>query len=586
MSAGGRWAAHVRGTVLATVCAAGAAGWAPAHAARLDGVRAVAVSPDGAYVYAAAEFADAIVVFHRAAATGALTPVQTVRHSAAGPLLDAVDSVALSPDGRHLYAAAFVSSAVNVFARDPATGRLSFVGAQVDDVGGVDGLRSAHGAIVSPDGSHVYVAGYEDDAIAVFARDASTGALSFVEAQRDGVGGVDGLDAVPWVALSPDGAHLYAAGALDGAVAVFARNPSSGALTFLQVLRNGTDGVLGLDGARVTLVSPDGLHVYVASGAILVAPSDNAVVVFARDPASGLLTFLHAYPDGVDGVSGLFGVYQIAFAAGGASLYGASFGANAITAFDRDTASGALAFRQVVHDGAALLGGAHALAVSPDDAQVYVAAFNEPALTWFERDALTGALSYAGSIGSTPGLLDLCPAAPPPDCHQAERATLKLGAGRRRTLLTYRWRHGAATTAAELGDPLRGETHYALCIYDAPGGIPAFRTGAFAPPDQLCAVGPGLCWQSARRGLVYDDAARIPEALGSLALHPDVTGQARIRARGVGNDLPAGAPPLALPVTAVVRNSDGACWSTTFAPEDVRESDGDPDRPLRFAARQ
>src|SRR5262249_45250196 len=35
----------------------------PACAVRLDGVRAVAVSADGAYVYAAAEFADAIVVF-------------------------------------------------------------------------------------------------------------------------------------------------------------------------------------------------------------------------------------------------------------------------------------------------------------------------------------------------------------------------------------------------------------------------------------------------------------------------------------------------------------------------------------------
>src|SRR5262249_44419567 len=83
----------------------------PACAVRLDGVRAVAVSADGAYVYAAAEFADAIVVFRRSPATGDLVPVQEVRHAPGGPLLDAVDSVALSPDGRHLYAAAFVSTA-------------------------------------------------------------------------------------------------------------------------------------------------------------------------------------------------------------------------------------------------------------------------------------------------------------------------------------------------------------------------------------------------------------------------------------------------------------------------------------------
>jgi 6-phosphogluconolactonase (cycloisomerase 2 family) len=37
---------------------------------------------------------------------------------------------------------------------------------------------------VSPDGRHVYVAGQLDNAIAIFARDPLTGALTFVEAKR------------------------------------------------------------------------------------------------------------------------------------------------------------------------------------------------------------------------------------------------------------------------------------------------------------------------------------------------------------------------------------------------------------------
>jgi hypothetical protein len=73
----------------------------------------------------------------------------------------------------------------------------------------------------SPDGRHVYAVGILDDAIAVFSRNATTGTLSFVEMQKDGVGGVDGLDAAISVTVSPDGKYVYAAGNLDDAIVVF-----------------------------------------------------------------------------------------------------------------------------------------------------------------------------------------------------------------------------------------------------------------------------------------------------------------------------------------------------------------------------
>ena len=43
----------------------------------------------------------------------------------------------------------------------------------------------------------------------------------------DGVGGVDGLWGAHSVTVSPDGSHLYAAGQLDNAVAVFSRNSTT-----------------------------------------------------------------------------------------------------------------------------------------------------------------------------------------------------------------------------------------------------------------------------------------------------------------------------------------------------------------------
>jgi DNA-binding beta-propeller fold protein YncE len=74
---------------------------------------------------------------------------------------------------------------------------------------------------VSPDGKHVYVPGFDDDAVAVFSRDATTGALTFVEFKQDGVGGVDGLNGAVFVAVSPDGKCVYVTGFNDNAVAVF-----------------------------------------------------------------------------------------------------------------------------------------------------------------------------------------------------------------------------------------------------------------------------------------------------------------------------------------------------------------------------
>jgi len=55
-----------------------------------------------------------------------------------------------------------------VFSRDTATGALTFVGVRQDGVGGVDGLAGAASVTVSPDNRHVYVAGSNDDAVAVF----------------------------------------------------------------------------------------------------------------------------------------------------------------------------------------------------------------------------------------------------------------------------------------------------------------------------------------------------------------------------------------------------------------------------------
>nr|WP_322678445.1 beta-propeller fold lactonase family protein [Nostoc sp. DedQUE03]MDZ7973741.1 beta-propeller fold lactonase family protein [Nostoc sp. DedQUE03] len=181
----------------------------------------------------------------------------------------------VSPDGKYLYVAGYDDSAIAVFERDTTTGQLSFVEVQKDNTNGVDGLASAASVTVSPDGKYLYAAGYNDSEVAVFKRDTTTGQLSFVEVQKDGISSVDGLGGVYSITVSPDGKYLYAAGYQDSAVAVFERNQQTGRLSFVEVQKDDTDGVDGLGGALSVTLSPDGKYFYAAGY------DDSAVAVFS-----------------------------------------------------------------------------------------------------------------------------------------------------------------------------------------------------------------------------------------------------------------------------------------------------------------
>jgi 6-phosphogluconolactonase (cycloisomerase 2 family) len=362
----------------------------------LYGASSVAVSPDGAHVYATGQYDDGIVAFSRNGVNGALTYLFNLKDSQVQGLntidgLDGADSVAISPDGAHVYVAGFNDNGVAVFARNAVTGDLTFLAVYKDTVGGSpDGLLGAASLVVSPDGAHVYVAGSSDDAIAVFARDHNPisptfGKLTYVEAKFDGVGGVDGLDGAQWVRLSPNGAHLYVASGVDKAVAVFSRNAGTGALTFVQAAKDGIGGVNGLDGASSVAVSPDGANVY-ATGA-----TENALVTFNRNGATGAITFVSMLADGVAGVEGLAGATAVTPSFDARYVYVAGFFDDALAVFHRDVLTGALSFLEVEKDG---FGGVDGLArvtniaVSPDDQHVYATGQNDDAVAVFMRDAI------------------------------------------------------------------------------------------------------------------------------------------------------------------------------------------------------
>ena len=398
------------------------------------GSQAVAISPDGRNVYVAASDANAIAVFARDARTGALRQrpgtAGCIATAGAGGCASArsltgPNSVAVSGDGKTVYASSFRSDAVAVLRRNRATGALTQAKGRSGCVSGraettgctaVRALDGPDVVAVSPDGANVYVGSFLGNAIAVFDRDAASGALS----QLGGSGGciaaraTEGcatglaLNAPEGMAVSGDGNTVYVASAVSDAVVVLARNGSTGALTQMTAgsgcivaapLAGCTTGTQ-LAGANAVAVSPRGDSVYATS------LTSNSVTTFARTPSTGALAQLSGTSACVISLlavgcslgRALDAPEGLAVSPDGASVYAAAYGSGAVVVLDRDAGSGALkqkprrpgclvkAARQQCLRGRALLG-AGSIAVSPDGRNVYATAFKSDAVTVFRRAA-------------------------------------------------------------------------------------------------------------------------------------------------------------------------------------------------------
>ncbi len=256
----------------------------------LDGATDVATSPDGQYLYVASVVDDAVVVLQRRSTNDTLRYRQTIKNGGSVTGLDGVRSVAVSPDGQHVYVASDgpgTSDYVTVFARNNQTGRLTFVTAYSRLTLGRSPryLSGASDVTLSPDGSFVYVAALNDDAIVAFRRNVVSGELTVLDNYRDGVGGLTGLNGARGAAISPDGLNAYVTSAFDG-LTIFNRNPGSGQLIYQVTYLDGVDvATLGIP--FMPVVAPDNRGVYVT------ATGDNAIVPFREaNPSPVLLNML------------------------------------------------------------------------------------------------------------------------------------------------------------------------------------------------------------------------------------------------------------------------------------------------------
>lgn len=362
----------------------------------LVGVSDLAISPDGKHVYAAASGSDAVVVFERDAATGALEEVACVSETSSdgrcvdGVKLDQVRRLTISPDGRNVYAASEIwnsdADGVAVLYRDADNGRLSPLGGFAGCVseGGLDDgcmqavpLQDPTGLAVSPDGRNVYVTSRHvtsyGGGVVTLARNTTTGELAYASGWSSGP--------LTAVTISPDGRSVYAG---ECSTVTFAREAGSGALNQLVYHQHPNYCVQSL------VVSPDGGNVYLAG-------DDNehgGINVTARNSETGVITQLpgtdgcfgtgaNILPTCADAGPGLLHTRSVTISSDGRFVYGGGVG---IVAFTRDVrgaltrvAGEAGCTRTTTFDapGCALVRGVDELGrtvVSPDGRHLYAAA--------------------------------------------------------------------------------------------------------------------------------------------------------------------------------------------------------------------
>jgi 6-phosphogluconolactonase (cycloisomerase 2 family) len=298
-----------------------AAGTGPcAQGNGLNAAYSTAPSPDGRHVYAAAVYSDAVAVFSRDSSTGALTQASCVNETgsdgcADGNALEGANWVAASPDGKSVYVASRDSDSIAAFSRDSTSGALIQIGCVNADgsAGCADGraLDFPYGLVVSADGARLYAASYHGDALLVFDRNTTTGAITQLAGSagciRDTITsphtgedcaagrGLDGVF-VPVVSPEADGTeNVYGASRSSDAVVTFERTAGG---TLQQVddpatpqdegcIANQPRGACivhhALETASSLAVSPDGRNVYVT------ANRGYAVTAYARDGGSGRL---------------------------------------------------------------------------------------------------------------------------------------------------------------------------------------------------------------------------------------------------------------------------------------------------------
>lgn len=327
----------------------------------------VAVSPDGRTVYAAGgvESRGALDVFARDAMTGSLTQLpgragcvlrMRTTGCSVGPGMETPAAVAVSPDGSLVVTAANNGQAIGLYRRNPS-GALR-------GAGRVRNIAMPSGLAFRSDGRLLLVASGRG----LLAFRVSGGRLT----RSSGPIPCDEFVGCTAVAFSPDGLFAYAVagGGAHGSITTYAVSPGG------QLVKTAATAAHAIQQPRGIELSPDGQNIYVA------ASLSSGVAIFTRDQTTGLIAQTGCVTaTGSQGAcgkaSGLAGAGSVAVSTDGRNVYVASPVSDRVVVFARSTDGSLRALQVLEPRGVRSVAG---VAVSPDGRNVYVAGHGLAAL--------------------------------------------------------------------------------------------------------------------------------------------------------------------------------------------------------------
>ena len=222
--------------------------------------------------------------------------------------------IAISPNGKSVYAVNSVSETVSQYSRNTETGALSVSSSAIA------AQANAHGIVVSPDEKNVYVTNYGSGTVSQYSRNTETGKLAALSPATVSAGG-NPHD----LAISPDGKSVYVANNLNpGTVSQFAR-AETGKLTALSPATVAT----GSSYAECVVVSPKGDSVYATN-----KPQSGSGVVseYSRNTETGALVALSLTPTIAAGTE----TEGIAISPEGNSVYATNHESGSISQYARN----------------------------------------------------------------------------------------------------------------------------------------------------------------------------------------------------------------------------------------------------------
>jgi hypothetical protein len=163
-----------------------------------------------------------------------------------------------------------------------------------------------------------------------------------------------------------------------------------------------------------------------------------------------------------------------------------------------------------------------------------------------------------GVCVGTPAPLDTCKLPVVPGRSQL---VVKANPVDTRDSLVWRWSKGAATSAADFGDPTV-TAGYELCVFDQHAGAPTLALDAMIPA--------GVSWLAFSKGFKFRDRTLANDGVNSILLKTGNDGQAAVVVRAKGGHLASLTLPFAQdPSVTVQLVGANACWQATYSTHNI-----------------